>query len=113
MLFRSISALHPYLPIKAVYIQFYFIQALIIFVAALIHMGLEQAGRKGDKYFVRFYMASSAVKLFAYMFVMVVFAIFNHEQAFGFILHFLMLYLLYTALEVGVYYKRFGRKVLN
>jgi len=98
----------PVLPAKAAYANFVYIQLFILAVTISFHAGLMKAGNKSDGGFVRFFMGATAAKLFLFMMVMVGYALFNGDTAFGFILHFFIFYLLYTIYEVASVYRKFS-----
>lgn len=98
------------LPPKAIFGDFYIIQLLIFAVTLGLHSGLMNAGKKSNQAFIRFFMGATAVRLFIYMAIMIIYALFNKEKAFGFILHFFILYLLYTAFEVVFTFRQFSGK---
>lgn len=108
LVFFVFQLLQPYLPAKAVYDRFWIIQIIAGITSLIIHRGLKSSSLKSGQAFIRFFMASSALKLFAFMVIMVVFALADRSQAFGFIFNFLIMYLLYTTLEVWVSFKAFG-----
>jgi len=100
--------LQPVLPAKAVFANFIFIQIFILIATIGFHAGLINSGEKSNQAFIRYFMGATAAKLFLYMLVMIGYALFNKETAFGFIIHFFMMYLLYTAFEVTLIYKKFS-----
>lgn len=100
--------LQDHLPAKAVYHRFWMIQCLMCLVSWVIHRGLSLAARKSGQAFIRFFMLSSGLKLFAFMVLMIVYGIADSANAFGFIFNFLLLYLVYTVVEVWVSFKSFG-----
>ena len=104
----GLSYLQSVLPAKAVFHSFWGIQLLAIGTSWLIHNRLASAASVSGQAFVRTFMLTSALKLFAFMIIIVVFALLNREQAFGFIFNFLVIYLLYTVLEVWFSFKSFG-----
>jgi len=113
LLFSAVLAaafyfLQPLLPAKAAFENFILIQLFIVAVTILIHIGLIRAGEQSGQAFIRFFMGATAGKLFLYMLVMIGYALFNKETAFGFIIHFFLFYLLYTAFEVTLVYRKFS-----
>lgn len=100
--------LQTVIPAKAVFHDFWGIQLLAIATSWLIHNRLAAAALVSGQAFVRTFMLTSALKLFAFMVILVVFAMLNRVQAFGFIFNFLIVYLLYTVLEVWFSFKSFG-----
>lgn len=55
---------------------------------------------KTPSHFVRQFMGVTVAKLFVYMAVAVVYALFNRDQATGFLLSFLIFYFIFTPFEV-------------
>jgi hypothetical protein len=108
LLYAGIFFLQPVLPAKAAFGNFIFIQLFILAVTMGFHLGLIRSGEKSNSGFVRFFMGATSAKLLLYMMVMVGYALFNKETAFGFILHFFIFYLLYTIFEVAMVYRKFS-----
>ena len=96
------------LPPKMQFANHYFIHLFIILITFLFHAGLINAGKKSDAAFIRFFMGATGAKLFLFMSIMLVYGLMNKEGAFGFILHFFVYYLFYTAFEVSVVYSKFS-----
>ena len=83
---------------------------VLMMVASLaLHLGLQKARTRGNAVFIRFFMAATAIKLFIFMGVLVIFSLFNKAEAVGFIMHFAAAYLLFTAFEVAMAYREFSR----
>ena len=106
--FVSLHQLQRIVPAKAAFEWYWVIQLLAVVTSLLIHQRLAAAAQVSGQVFVRTFMLTSALKLFAFMVVMVIYAVLNREQAFGFIFNFLIIYLLYTVVEVWVSFKVFG-----
>ncbi|MBL0342251.1 MAG: hypothetical protein IPP71_15885 [Bacteroidetes bacterium] len=98
----------PYFTGKSAYANHIFIQLFLIIATLFFHIGLMRAGEKSDSAFIRFFMGATGAKMFLFLIIMMMFGILNKEQAFGFILHFFIYYLLYTTFEVAVIYKKFS-----
>jgi hypothetical protein len=98
------------LPVRFAFAGFWKIQLFMVAVAWIAHSALEKAGQKGNQYFVRQFMATTGLKLFLYMIVMVGYAVLNRESAVGFIVHFFVLYLLYSVFEIALIYKRLSAR---
>ena len=94
------------LPQRFAFESFWLIQIFMIAVALVSHAGLEKARMKSNQHFIRQFMATTGLKLFFYMIVMVGYAVFNREAAVGFIVHFFMMYVFYTVFEIAFIYKR-------
>jgi hypothetical protein len=103
-----VDYLHGILPEKATYDRFWIIQVIMCFASWVIHQGLKSAAAKSGQAFIRFFMLSSGLKLFTFMVLLIVYGIADPSKAFGFIFNFLILYLVYTTLEVWVSFKSFG-----
>lgn len=67
---------------------------------ALVHYILIKADAKDPKRFVGYFMGITAIKLFGYLIIITVYALIKKEEALGFTLWFLVLYLLYSGFEV-------------
>jgi hypothetical protein len=67
---------------------------------ALIHYILVKADEKDPKRFVGYFMGITAIKLFGYLTIVAAYALIKKEDAMGFTLWFLVLYLLYSGFEV-------------
>lgn len=108
MVYAVLHWLQESLPEKAVFPWFWVIQLLAAGTSLLIHFRLQAAAKISGQAFVRTFMLTSALKLFCFMVIMVLFALVNRAMAFGFIFNFLIIYLLYTVIEVWVAFKAFG-----
>ncbi|GAB4139157.1 MAG: hypothetical protein Fur0041_14250 [Bacteroidia bacterium] len=82
----------------------------VAFMTGAVHLFLLNAGKNDPKVFIRSFMAATSVKLFLYLAVMVLYAISVPEKAYGFIFHFLVFYLIFTAFEVIMLYLHFRPK---
>jgi hypothetical protein len=103
-----LQQLQSIIPAKAAFQWFWIIQLLAAATSLLIHQRLAVAARVSGQMFVRTFMLTSALKLFTFMIVMVIYALLDRQHAFGFIFNFLIIYLLYTVVEVWVSFKAFG-----
>lgn len=99
-----------HLPQRFAFDGFWQIQIFMIAVALVSHAGLEKAGMKSNQHFIRQFMATTGLKLFLYMIVMVGYAVLNRETAVGFIVHFFLMYVLYTVFEIAFIYKRLSAR---
>lgn len=93
-------------PVQWVYAQRYLIQGFMTLITALVMHGLLKTASRGGGAFVRFAMGASALKLFLFISIMVIFGIVDRPHAVPFILNFFILYLFYTLFEVGMIYHR-------
>ena len=77
--------------------------AMLIFfyiITNLVHAYLLKMAEKSGKRFTSQYMATSFTKMFFYLAVAIVYVIINKENAKIFLINFLLLYAVYTTLEV-------------
>ncbi|CAN5326121.1 hypothetical protein BH10BAC1_BH10BAC1_10800 [soil metagenome] len=77
-----------------------------IITTALIHSVLMNVSVNKPKLFVGYYMGITAIKLFGYLILIVIYALIKREAALGFTLWFLTLYLLYSGFEVVMLLKQ-------
>jgi hypothetical protein len=77
-----------------------FIVLFFFVVTNLVHAYLLKISVKSGAKFTSQYMAVSFIKMFFYLAVAIVFVLFNKEVAKPFLLNFLLLYILYTFIEV-------------
>ncbi|MCC6383548.1 MAG: hypothetical protein LC117_10360 [Bacteroidia bacterium] len=76
---------------------------LILFfyvVTAVFHVLIYRYSLKGNKVFIRSYMASTTFRLFLYISIMFLYAFLNRQHSTSFILTFFLLYFLFTGLEI-------------
>lgn len=73
---------------------FYYSCSLISFIL------LDRSIRKKINSFVSVFMLTTAVKLFLYVAIMIIYALINRKDAIPFLLNFFVLYLVYTVFEV-------------
>ncbi|HEX5002130.1 MAG TPA: hypothetical protein VFW78_06515 [Bacteroidia bacterium] len=98
----------PSLPPQALFEPFRLLVIFFIIATSAFHLGLLRAAAKSDQAFVRYFMGATGIKLFLYMIIMIVFATLFRDQAIAFISNFFVLYLLYSAFEVVLIYKKFS-----
>lgn len=75
---------------------------VLFFVLAILttHIVILKSSRKKARNFANSYLGSTALKLFAYMIFILIYVFADRENAFTFIINFLLLYFLFTAFEV-------------
>ena len=66
------------------------------------HYGVVVTTRKRPQVFVRYFMASTSLKLLLHLGVIVIYCLFHRPMAVPFILTFLIMYFLFTVFEVVV-----------
>ena len=78
-----------------------------ILVTTIFHAGLVYYSKGRPQVFIRYYMATTTFKLLLHMGIIVIYALFNKEDAIRFISSFLIFYIIFTAFEVSVAWKQF------
>lgn len=73
---------------------------LFIIVSATVHYFLLKSATYSGSKFVSFFMATTFLKLFIYLIIIILYALLVKVNLVSFILTFFILYLLYTAFEV-------------
>jgi hypothetical protein len=81
------------------------IWGFFIAVTALIHIALVKASDESPRKFVTYFMAITGIKLFAYLIIILFYALLNGKAALGFVILFLVFYFLYSAFEVIILLK--------
>ncbi len=85
------------------------IWGFFILTTALIHLFLVSTSEKEPKKFVVNFMLVTAVKLFGYLIIILVYALLKREAAMGFTIFFLTMYLLYSGFEVFALLEHFRK----
>lgn len=80
-----------------------------VLTTGFIHYILTTVSAKDPKRFVGYFMGITALKLFGYLIIIVIYALLMKEAALGFTLWFLTLYLLYSGFEVVMLMKHFKK----
>jgi hypothetical protein len=88
---------------------FWIIWLFFIATTALIHVVLIKAANDDPKKFVNYFMGITALKLFAYLIIIVIYGLINRDGAQGFIVCFLLSYFLYSGFEVVTLIKHFKK----
>ncbi|TAH41079.1 MAG: hypothetical protein EYC69_08870 [Bacteroidetes bacterium] len=78
-----------------------------IFVTLAFHYGLVRSAKGRTQVFIRYYMATTTFKLLLHMGVIIIYALFNKEDAIRVISSFLVFYIIFTAFEVALAWKQF------
>jgi hypothetical protein len=80
-------------------------------IASIVFHSILTSSAKGDaQSFIRTFMAATGIKLMVYFFVILIYLLLNREDAIGFTLTFLFLYLCFSVFEVTVLLKHFKKK---
>ena len=75
-----------------------------------IHLFLLNASKGSSPAFIRNYMASTVIKFFLYLSVLIGFLLYTLGNKQALIIHFLVYYVAFTTLEVGMLYGELGKK---
>ena len=86
-------------------------QVLIYFImiTVVFHYGLLRSSQGKPQAFIRYYMGGVTVKLFVHVIVILMYSLFNRNEAVRFIITFLIFYFLYTTFETIFSVKRFRK----
>lgn len=84
-----------YTPVFPYMVAFFFFATLVVF-----HFMIRALEKRPAK-FVNIFLVTTMLKLFAYMAVMVTYALLNRTEARPFIVAFFVLYIIYTIVEVA------------
>ena len=79
---------------------FWVIWLFFVVSTLLIHLALSKAAKKDPKKFVYYFMGTTAIKLFAYLFIILIYGLLDRDHAVGFIASFLIAYFLFSGFEV-------------
>lgn len=88
---------------------YWVIWLFFIVTTAVIHVILVKASEQDPKKFVTYFMGMTAMKLFAYLIIILAYGLSNRETAQGFIICFLITYFLYSGFEVVTLMKHFKK----
>lgn len=88
---------------------YWIIWVFFISTTALIYSILTKAASQDPKKFVNYFMGITALKLFTYLIIIMLFGLLNRENAVGFIICFLITYFLYSGFEVVTLMKHFKK----
>lgn len=71
-----------------------------IVVTALIHIILVKSSEQSPRNFITYFMAITGMKLFGYLTIILIYALFKGKEALGFVILFLVMYFLHSIFEV-------------
>jgi hypothetical protein len=71
-----------------------------ILSTSLIHGILVKAAQESPRKFITTFIASTGLKLFIYLIIILIYALLKRESALGFVIFFLVMYFLYSAFEI-------------
>jgi hypothetical protein len=80
-----------------------------ITTTALIHIVLVKASEESPKKFVTSFLALTGLKLFTYLIIILIYALFKRQAALGFVVFFLAMYLLYSMFEIITLLRHFKK----
>ncbi len=88
---------------------YWVILLFFILTTAFIHVFLIRTADQDPKRFVNSYMGITALKLFAYLIIILVYGLTNRDTAQGFIICFLISYFFYSGFEVVTLMRHFKK----
>ncbi len=100
-----------YVPQKFHFENTNYLFVFFFLITCLFHCGLLFTFSKSNRSFVSYYMIATALKLFLYLAVIILYAFYNSDNAIAFICNFFAIYILFTAFEVSVVYSHFKSKL--
>lgn len=92
-------------------VPFVLVCLLFYAVTLIVHYVFLKSGKQKAQPFVRNYIATTFLKLLAYLLILVIYVLLNRENAVSFIITFLILYLFYTVFETIAIMKFFKKRV--
>jgi len=111
-IFSAITFVIIYFLQQSIYFKsslYWLVWLFFIFSTVVIHVLLTKAQQSPQK-FIRTFMGLTALKLFAYLLILVVYALLRKQSAMPFIFCFLLMYFLYTPFEVIMLFKQLKKK---
>ncbi len=78
----------------------WYVLGYFVIVTAISHIGLERTTKARPQVFVRYYMASTSIRLLAHLIVIISYAALNSSNARFFIIIFMIMYFAFTVFEV-------------
>jgi hypothetical protein len=82
----------------------------LIIIYAASHFFIASAPDQKPAVFIRRFMASTTLRFLLFMSILVGYSFLNRDQAVPFILHFLIIYLILTIVEVASFFRHFRKK---
>lgn len=86
----------------------WYILGYFVIITLVSHAGLERSTKARPQVFVRYYMASTSIRLLAHLIVIVSYAALNQSNARFFIIIFMIMYFVFTVFEVVYMMKKRG-----
>jgi hypothetical protein len=106
----AIFAWNKFMEPEMAFNKAWYILAFFFILTALLHWGYTQAGATGGQHFIRYFLATTTLKLFLLLLIIVVYVMRRPADAMHFAVCFLILYLFYTAFETFHLLKHFNNK---
>ncbi len=106
----GILAWNNFMQPEMVFQKAWFILALFFTVTALLHWGAIRSGEKGGQHFIRYFLATTTLKLFFFLIIIVAYVMPKPADAEHFAVCFLALYIFYTVFETFHLLKHFKNK---
>ena len=88
---------------------YWVIWLFFIITTAMIHIILVRTANQDPRKFVTYFMGMTAMKLFAYLIIILAYGLSNRETAQGFIICFLITYFFYSGFEVVTLMRHFKK----
>lgn len=88
---------------------YWVILLFFIITTAFIHVLLVKVSSHDPRKFVTYFMGTTALKLFAYLIIILAYGLSSRETAQGFIICFLITYFLYSGFEVVTLMRHFKK----
>ena len=88
---------------------YWVILLFFVITTAMIHIILVRAANQDPRKFVTYFMGMTAMKLFAYLVIILAYGLTNRETAQGFIICFLITYFFYSGFEVVTLMRHFQK----
>lgn len=89
-----------FLPAKYITPSLPFLFIFFFTITLVVHYVLMKASEKKMSKFVNYFMVSTFLKLMLYIMILVIYVLFNRNDAIPFILTFFILYLFFTVFEI-------------
>jgi hypothetical protein len=110
VLLGAIICINQYAPEKFHSPNAYFALAYFAALTLIFHMMTIKSAAKDPKGFIRFFMGSTALRLFIHLIVVVAYKLLFRETATSFLVAFMFLYLIFQIFEVRALLKHFSKK---
>lgn len=113
ILYLLYSVVKHSIPEKFYFENTFYLFVFFVIITAVFHFGLLYSFAKSSRSFVSYYMMATALKLFLFLAIIIVYALLNTGQAIAFISNFFVIYVLFTVFEVTLVFLHFKSKNLE